>query len=70
MPPSVRVADVGAALSYAQETLPEAIRPTLDTGAYRDLAVKRLQESGEVLPGVETTPEREAFSVKFGKAEV
>ena len=45
------------------------IRPTLDAGAYRDMAAKRLRETGEVLPGCEPTPVREAFSVKFGKME-
>ena len=69
VPASVRVADMGAALSYAQESLPEVIRPTLGSTAYRELAAKHLQETGEVLPGCEPTPKRESFSVRFGKIE-
>ncbi len=71
VPAGLRVADMGAALQFAQERLPEAVKvvQTLDMGAYREAAAKRLQETGEVLPGCEPTPEREAFSVKFGKAE-
>jgi len=33
------------------------------------MVAKRLQETGEVLPGIEPTPERESFSVRLGKSE-
>jgi len=71
VPAGVRIADTGAALQFAQETLLGAVKSvrTLDTTVYRELAEKHLQETGEVLPGVETTLARESFSVKFGKAE-
>ncbi len=47
-----------------------ALRADVDTGAYLEAARKTLAETGELLPGVEIAPERESFSVRFGKAGV
>ncbi len=71
VPAAVRVADMGAALHYASENLPEVVRitRTLDGRAYADRAQKELKASGALLPGVEICPARESFSVKFGKTE-
>ena len=35
---------------------------------YRDLAERQLRETGETLPGVEVQPERESFSIRFGRS--
>lgn len=67
----LRLYDADAALQHARsESLP-VLKTTvsLDTAAYRTLAEQRFAETGVTLPGVETTPERENFSITFGKAE-
>ena len=70
VPASVKVSDERAALAYARVSLPDAVRSveTLDTAKYREAAETALS-FGEVLPGVETTPQRESFTVKFGKTD-
>jgi phage host-nuclease inhibitor protein Gam len=67
VPAGLRVKDIAAALQFAQEALPSVVRTvqSLDSGAYREAAIERLKATGEVLPGVETTPERDNFTVKF-----
>jgi len=42
---------------------------TLDIDVYRAAADHALERSGTLLPGIETTPERESFSVRFCKTE-
>jgi phage host-nuclease inhibitor protein Gam len=71
VPPGLRITDFDAALSYAASVLPGLIQTvtTLDRAAYRDMAVQRLNETGELLPGVEATPERESFTIRFPSAE-
>jgi hypothetical protein len=66
---SVRVSDQSAAVTYAQAAAPALVRSvvTLDAAGYRDQAVKHLQETGELLPGVERTPEHETHRLTFGK---
>jgi phage host-nuclease inhibitor protein Gam len=66
-PPGLRISDQGAALHFAIESLPKAVKTvtTLDTAAYREAAQRELQETGVVLPGLEVTPARESFHVKF-----
>lgn len=60
---SLRLIDKEAAFVHARTELPECIitREELDAAAYR----KRAQETGEVLPGIETVPGRESMSLKF-----
>ena len=67
----MKVSDVQAALVHAKKALPAAVNiiETLDATRYRKEAEKVLQENGELLPGVETVPERESFTVKFGKTD-
>lgn len=67
VPPSVKITDVSAALTYARQNAPEAIRTveSLDTTHYRQFAETALQD-GELLPGVEYCPAREAFRITFG----
>jgi phage host-nuclease inhibitor protein Gam len=71
VPPSVKVADPAAALIYARTAAPALVRSvvTLDTAGYRDQAAKHLRETGELLPGVDTTPEHETVRISFGKPE-
>lgn len=56
-----------AALHYATEHLPDAVKTqqVLDREAYR----AHMEETGELLPGMEVTEERETFRVTFGKGE-
>jgi phage host-nuclease inhibitor protein Gam len=67
VPASVRVTDPLAALDYASRCLPEAVKTqqVLDTARYRQV----VEETGELLPGVEVTEAHEAFRVSFGKRE-
>jgi hypothetical protein len=52
------------ALHYATQHLPEAVKTqqVLDTVRYRQV----VEETGELLPGVEVVPASEAFRVSFG----
>lgn len=70
VPPSLKISDPAAALAYALSCVPAAVtaRPTLDADKYRQAANEALQ-NGEILPGVETVPAREAFSVKFANKD-
>jgi phage host-nuclease inhibitor protein Gam len=70
VPPSVKVADPAAALVYAQDSGLPAVKTvvTLDAALYRAEAERHMQETGELLPGVETTPEHETHRLSFGKS--
>jgi len=65
IPGALRITDSAAALAYAQECLPAAMTtvPTLDTAAYQ----QRAERTGELLPGLEFTPEHTSFALTFGK---
>jgi hypothetical protein len=67
VPKCIRIADTLAALDYAIRCLPEAVKmqAVLDTAGYRQV----VEETGEMLPGVEVVPASESFRVSFGKAE-
>jgi phage host-nuclease inhibitor protein Gam len=67
VPATVKVTDPLAALDYASRCLPEAVRTqqVLDTARYRQV----VEETGELLPGVEVTQAQEVFRVTFGKRE-
>ena len=68
VPASLKIADPQAALDYAKVLgLPVHTLTTIDTQVYREKAHKALMETGELLPGVELTPEAERFSIRFGK---
>lgn len=71
VPASVRVSDPFAALDYAKQHAPSLIRrtETVDAAGYREQAAKHLQETGELLPGCETTPPRESHKITFGAKE-
>ena len=71
-----RVVDEAAAVAHARETLPELVtvetqtieRERFDKAAY----IAAAQETGEVLPGLDSHPAGETFAVKFpepGKAK-
>ena len=63
VPARMSVNDPAAALLHAKANLPEAIKTveTLDRAAY----VHRAETTGELLPGIESVPSREAFSLRF-----
>lgn len=62
VPASVKVADPNAALEYARANNLPCIETTerVNAEAYKKLA------AGKMLPGMDTTPERENFTVTFG----
>ncbi|OGF05241.1 MAG: hypothetical protein A2W00_04650 [Candidatus Eisenbacteria bacterium RBG_16_71_46] len=66
VPRSLRIADEQAAFAYAREQGMELIT-SLNRQAYNRAAKTALEETGELLPGMETTPEHETFSIRFGK---
>ena len=70
VPASIRVADPFRALDYCQSAAPGLVKTTvqIDQAGYRDRAAKHFKETGELLPGMETTPAREAHRLTFGKA--
>ena len=69
--PSVKVSDPAEALVYAQESGLHVVKTvvTLDMGAFREQAEAYMQEMGELLPGLETTPEHETHRLTFGNKE-
>jgi hypothetical protein len=67
VPAAIRVTDTLAALDYATRCLPEAVKTqqVLDAARYRKL----VEETRELLPGVEVTPEHETFRLTFGRSQ-
>ena len=67
-----RIVDEAAAIAHARETLPELVtvetqtieRERFDKAAYLQAA----QDTGEVLPGLDSFPAGETFAVKFPDA--
>ncbi len=59
--------DEPAALRFAAESLRACIitKETLNKEAYLEEAKFRLEQSGEMMEGIERVPERETFSVSF-----
>ena len=70
-PERFAVEDEEAATVEARTTCPEALQTVtrLDRAAYLDHAKATRAATGEILPGVTVTPERETFAVKFPKQE-
>jgi len=71
VPAALRVTGSREAIEYARGQGWNVIHTveTLDAEGYKREAAAALAETGEVLPGVEIVPERESFSVKFGKGK-
>ena len=71
VPARLSIEEDAAALRYAADNLPAlvAIRQELDRAAYLDEAKRRLEETGELMEGVERVPERETFSISFAGPE-
>jgi phage host-nuclease inhibitor protein Gam len=69
--PSVKVCDLAAALAHAQAAVPALVRTqiALDAAGYRDQAAKHFRETGELLPGCDSTPEHETHRLTFGGKE-
>ena len=70
VPAGFQLTDTNAALRFAKECggMLKTVE-TLDAEAYRVAADHALEAYGELYPGMETTPERESFSVRFGKTD-
>ena len=70
VPAGFRLTDTNAALRFAKECggMLKTVE-SLDAEAYRCAADHALGEYGELYPGMESVPEREAFSVRFGKTD-
>ena len=70
VPAGFRLTDTNAALRFAIETggMLKTVQ-TLDTDAYRVAADHALEAYGEQFPGMESVPERESFSIRFGKTD-
>lgn len=64
---SVRISSPEDALTTARLVCPQAIQTIekLDQTLFRAKAKQVLEDSGELLPGVEMVPGREAMSIKF-----
>ena len=72
VPAGLRISDPAAALDFCRKNFPDAVKTaeTLDAAKYREWAETLKNAGADALPvGVEATPQREAFCVKFGKAE-
>lgn len=71
VPARLSLEENGNALRFAADHFPALVitRQELDRAAYLDEAKRRLEETGELLEGIERIPEREAFSVSFAAPE-
>ena len=69
VPQSLRVLNAREALEYGKQQGWDVVKTveTLDAEGYRKEAAAALAETGEVLPGIEVVPERENFSIRYGK---
>jgi phage host-nuclease inhibitor protein Gam len=72
IPASIKVGEYTDALTTARAVCPTAVQTatTLDKKAFVDFARNHFETTGELLPGVERTTEREAFTVKFPGSKV
>lgn len=65
------ISDQVAAVKAARETAPDLFTvhtvEDFDADGYLALAEAAKADSGELLPGVDTVPDRESFSIRFGK---
>ncbi len=71
VPARLSIEEDTAALRFAADNLPALVvtRQELDRAAYLDEAKRRLEETGELMEGIERVPEREAFTVSFASPE-
>jgi len=85
VPAALRLDDEAAALDYAERRAafkgnPEGtgpadfpncapLVPVLDAATYRQAAANWFEQTGELLPGVASVPERETFAVRFTAGE-
>ena len=67
VPARLSLEENGNALRYAADNLPALVvtRRELDRAAYLDEAKRLLEETGELMEGIERIPERETFTVSF-----
>lgn len=71
VPARLSIGEDTAALRYASESLRACIitKEELNRAAYLEEAQYRLDTTGELLAGVDITPEKESFTVSFAKEE-
>lgn len=71
VPARLSIGEDTAALRYATESLRACIitKEELNRAAYLEEAQYRLDTTGELLAGVDITPEKESFTVSFAKEE-
>jgi hypothetical protein len=67
----VKVSNPTEALVYAQDSGLPAVKTvvTLDATVYQAEAERHMKETGELLPGMDTTPEHETHRLSFGAKE-
>jgi hypothetical protein len=72
LPRRVTLAEEADAFRFAQQNDWQDAMTTitqLDREKYLDHATRHLEKTGEKLPGIDIVPERESFSIRFGKVE-
>lgn len=69
VPSGVVVSDKEKALESMREVCPAAIvtEVRLDSKSALEVAKRRMEGTGEILPGFDIRPERESFSIRFPK---
>lgn len=72
VPGGLVIADEVAARASARQMAPDLLSERtvedFDTAEYLKLAALSRDGTGELLPGVDSVPDRESFSIRFGKA--
>jgi len=67
----LKLAEPDEALKYVREHAREHLQviEKLNATTYREEAARRMQQHGEILPGIERVPEQESFAIRFGTKE-
>lgn len=67
---TLKITDESAAMDYAMDSgWTDAFSEVFNKSAYKERALHALDDSGEVIPGVEIEPEGQSFSVSFKTKE-
>lgn len=68
-PPRLVIAELREAFEWATANgRDDLIRRELNAGEFREAAERTYRETGELLPGVDTVPATQSFSIRFPKA--
>ena len=68
LPAGVKIVDAGELLRYAEANGREDLLK-IEMQVNTEAAKAYVEETGDLLPGMDTVPARESFSIKFGKPE-